>query len=101
MYDLSVGRGTHYGSGSGILFTDGDWHHTTLTASPATGLSFYQDCTLKHTDPASVVLRNAVEPLMSDNQTAGPDSTALEGTLDDVRFYDRELSAADIAKFCR
>ena len=58
-------------------------------------MNFYQDCTLKHTDPAGVDLRNAVEPLMFGNQTAGPDSTALERTHDDVRFYRRELNAAD------
>ncbi|MEF8788925.1 MAG: LamG domain-containing protein [Haloarculaceae archaeon] len=102
------GRFHRDNGGSDGVINDGNWHHIAVTLNDSTGrVTYYVDGTAVHGFTTSS--RIAPDDVMSlgqdsDNANYGfgtGTSDFLEGTLDEVRVYDRVLSPAEIARLER
>jgi prepilin-type N-terminal cleavage/methylation domain-containing protein len=71
---------------------DGTWHFMTATAD-GSKLTFYVDGIMATTTPQTIFSATTGSPV----QLCGGPSFRYAGYLDDVRFYNRALSAAQIA----
>lgn len=79
--------------GSTNTINDGAWHHTVVTLSGTT-VTFYRDGVSDGTGVgASPSTFTGARRMASNNLGGG----ALPGTLDEVRVYNRALSAAEVA----
>ena len=89
-------------SNTGI--TDGKWHHLVFSATPsANTMNIYVDGVAKTVDyshqETTSVMANFEFPLtIGARNNRGTIENFTTGNLDDVRVYDRALSAADIAE---
>ena len=99
VYDTTADCGTHYGYASPILFDDDLWHHIALTAADG-ALRTYFDCTEVLSADEGIDLPDGPLQLMLGNQGNSPETTAFDGALDDLRFYDRALEANEVSAFC-
>ncbi len=88
--------GKTYGGGLGVdsgVVVDTKWHHVCLTYDGGT-LAIYLDGALKHTE--SETINTALSPLTMGIGVEGYASNFYPGSLDEVRIYNRALSASDI-----
>lgn len=99
VYDSIAECGSHYGYGSPILLDDDQWHHLALVASGG-GLRIYSDCEEIMSMEAAIDLPDGPYGLLVGNQGGSPQNTAFDGSLDDLRFYDRSLEPVEIAALC-
>jgi len=77
---------------SNIIVNDNAWHHVAVTAS-GTGTLFYKDG-VGVAATGGGTLSTGTQPLVIASST-------LAGLLDDVRIYNRQLSAAEISQLYR
>ena len=88
-----------YNGGYGLLFqssvtvNDGLWHHVTVVRTNSTDGEIYVDGSLSGTDSGPAKSLNYV-PVSIGRGFTGP--FYFDGTMDDVRIYDRALSAEEI-----
>jgi len=82
--------------------TDEEWHHLAGTYD-GSELKTYLDGTLIHTNPAQGNWEKRDHPLLIGQYgyCPGPECWFLKGRLDDVRLYERDLSADDIDEIIR
>ncbi len=101
VYDQNAECGTAYAQNNPIRLDDGAWHNVGVVYLKDTqGLKFYVDCALAYETSASMNILDNPQPFTIGNQNLGPESTALEGSLDDIRIYDRALTEEEIQAFC-
>jgi len=86
-----------YGCLSGHLFgsvthTDLGWHHIAVTAS-STGLSIFMDGVLDTSNTQTLLCSTASIKKIG---TDGNNGRALNGTIDELRIYNRTLSASEV-----
>lgn len=99
-----AGRLTAYISGvwrcGGTSVTDGNWHHVGYTLASNGDLQFYFDGA---TDGAVISTGSQFSAGANNNLVFGDDSSAgsvfaYNGSLDEVRIYNRVLSTAEVAE---
>ena len=80
-------------------FSDDDWHLVTLTfdASAAGGATLYIDGNLDSTSPNSAAWASVAGQPIQIGSSTDAFWGSYDGLLDDVRFYSRQLSAAEVA----
>jgi len=77
---------------------DGQWHHYCATVSDTNGLRVYIDGMLRESDPdQGGGAMNPAGSLYLGARTNLASYTMLDGMLDDVRIYSRELDAGEVA----
>jgi len=83
---------------SGVTISDNRWHHIIAVRS-TTSLTFYIDGVSVGTDTTgSSGVRNDWEGIGYAPFTAGGTSQFFNGSIDDVRIYNRALSAGEVAQ---
>lgn len=101
IYDQNAECGTAYAQNNPIRLDDGNWHNVAVVYSKDTqALKFYVDCALAYETSADMTILDNPQPFTIGNQNMGPDATALEGSLDDLRIYNRALTEEEIQAFC-
>jgi hypothetical protein len=105
----TVERGSPRVLRSGVnspLMTDGAWHHLAMTRAPDGIVSLYVDGARVAVEPASETTNGALETTARSfgcrrtsewNRPVG----YLGGTLDEVAFFNRSLSAEEVARLSR
>lgn len=99
VYDATTDCGIHYGYGSPVLLDDDQWHHLALIALGG-DLRIYFDCEEVMSEKASIDLPDGPYGLLAGNQGGSPQSTAFDGSLDDLRFYGRSLEPGEVGALC-
>ena len=85
---------------SGSSFNDGNWHHVGYTLTSGGSLQFYLDGA---TDGAAIATGSQFSAGASNSLVLGADDEttnytfAYNGSLDEVRIYNRALSSAEVA----
>lgn len=92
----TLSDGTHTAQVTGGLIADQQWHHLVATFDRDGLLSLYQDgAFVANTSLASVTNVTTGQPLSIGDYTAS--GNAFAGSLDDLRIYNRLLSANDLS----
>ncbi len=95
--------GANLASGVSAVFTDtkkindGKWHEITVVFKLASGITFYVDGTQTSTFAMSGVAMTAASYFQMGLNPWTPYGTYFTGTMDEVRIYNRALSAADVS----
>src|SRR5208283_2784214 len=76
---------------------DGKWHEITVVFKLASGITFYVDGTQTSTFAMSGVAMTAASYFQMGLNPWTPYGTYFTGTMDEVRIYNRALSAADVS----
>ncbi|MEM7252470.1 MAG: LamG-like jellyroll fold domain-containing protein, partial [Pseudomonadota bacterium] len=89
--------GTNFQTGTGAAINDGAWHHVALVRDGASAALYY-DGALEQSFSLGVVgdIGNTDDLLIGVSTGV---TSEFDGVLDDVRLYDRALTASDIAEF--
>jgi hypothetical protein len=110
VYEIGIQSGTIYYqigdgttstalSGSATPIVDGTWHHIVCTwdgTTGANGMKLYRDSVLLYQATSAVsAIRTATEALDIGGWT-GASAVPLLGSLDEVRIYNRALSATEV-----
>lgn len=99
VYDQTTECGSHFGYGSLVSLDDDEWHHLALVAFDGI-LTIFLDCQEILVGEAPIGLPNGPHPLLAGNQSGAPESTAFDGALDELRFYDRSIDLPVIDALC-
>jgi len=101
IYDQNAECGTAHAQNNPIRLDDSIWHNVGVVYDQDyQTLKFYVDCALAYETSANMNILDNPQPFSIGNQNMGPDATALEGSLDDLRIYDRTLTEEEIQAFC-
>ncbi|MDP3948566.1 MAG: LamG-like jellyroll fold domain-containing protein [bacterium] len=87
---------TNLGIGSTMIITDNNWHHAVATydgTSNRSGMKLYVDGTINATGTALAAIGSMISTTPLTFSAAGGGGT---GMLDNVRIYNRALSAAEV-----
>lgn len=96
---LSLGDGTAvFETTGGPALAIGKWVHVAATYSPGTAVTLYLDRKAIVTDKAAIPATIAIAPDDLQAGARGDGEYHLAGALDDLRLYDRALSAAEVAE---
>jgi hypothetical protein len=90
---FSGGTRTFVNTAAGIIVV-GEWAHFTYSYSSATGRRFYKDGSLIFSDAPAGTPRASTDPLTIGNER--PMTRFTNGTMDDVRIYNRALTAGQV-----
>jgi hypothetical protein len=85
---------------SGVNVNDGKWHHVMYTRSGATGF-LYVDGVLTGTHTADFALSSSDLWSVGQEWDGGGPSEFFNGTVDDVRIYNKVLTEAEVANAMR
>jgi hypothetical protein len=81
---------------SGKAINDGQWHHVTAVITLGHGVDFYVDGALSSTQLLNITSHAGASALQFGLNPWNPYGTYFTGSLDDVRIFNRVLSAAEI-----
>ncbi|MCO6435859.1 MAG: LEPR-XLL domain-containing protein [Phycisphaerae bacterium] len=99
---IGMGVGNDTGARSAEAVNDGEWHHVAFTRNADTGeVAVYVDGELSSTFAGTAGTFQS--PLFDIGRTvdyndAQPETSYFQGSLDEIRVYDRTLSAAEISQ---
>jgi Concanavalin A-like lectin/glucanases superfamily/Chitobiase/beta-hexosaminidase C-terminal domain/Viral BACON domain len=82
---------------SGKAVNDGQWHHVAAVITLGHGVDFYVDGALSSTQLLNITNHAGASALHFGLNPWNPYGTYFTGSLDDVRIFNRVLSAAEIA----
>jgi hypothetical protein len=92
-----ISRGSQ-GAGAPGLITDSKWHHVAVTRARGT-FNFYIDGVLVYTPAVeATAFQSTASNVYLGNVNTNIVSTQIDGSLDDVRLYNRALSATEIKR---
>ncbi len=74
--------------------SDGNWHHVFVTVSSTAGLTLYYDGVFAASNGASTTLTNNYT--FNIGRDANSPAASFNGSIDDVRIYNRVLSADEV-----
>jgi len=81
---------------SGYSVTDSQWHHLAVTYAGGTTLKMYVDGKLKGTNTNATVLGLDAADALAFSRDVGDANRNLNGQVDEIAFFDRGLSAAEV-----
>ncbi len=90
---MAGGTRTYVNSAAGVIVA-GEWAHFAYTYSSTTGRRLYKDGSLVYSDAPSGTPQPSTEPLTIGNER--PMTRFTDGTMDDVRIYNRVLTAGQV-----
>jgi hypothetical protein len=76
---------------------DGNWHHVAVVVTLGSSVAFYVDGQLSSTYPLNSVPAVAVTSFEMGITSIATSGTYFTGSMDEVRIYNRALSASDVA----
>ena len=88
-----------YVSSGGTIIDDNNWHNVIVTydgSSSATGIKIYIDGTVQTTTNPGYTLSATVVPAVNWKIATRQSESIFGGSIDDVRIYNRALSAAEV-----
>jgi len=87
------GTRTYVNTAAGIIVV-GEWAHFTYSYSSTTGRRFYKDASMIYSDAPTGTPKASTDPLTIGNER--PMTRFTNGTMDEVRIYNRVLTAGQI-----
>jgi hypothetical protein len=90
---MAGGTRTYVNTAAGIIVA-GEWAHFAYSYSSTTGRRLYKDGSLVYSDAPSGTPQPTTEPLTIGNER--PMTRFTDGTMDDVRIYNRVLTAGQV-----
>jgi hypothetical protein len=98
MEHTRMGRGGGVAAESTTIISDDTWHFVVLTSNSTTGLvEVYVDGVLEDSQTSDTgIITTTFSDIARMTDTAGGADEFFGGTYDDVRIYDRILSAAEV-----
>lgn len=101
VYDQNAECGTAFAQNNPIRLDDDTWHNlSAIYEKTNQSLKFYVDCELAYETSGDMNIQANSNPLTFGNQYFGPESTAFQGTLDEIRIYSRALAEPELGAFC-
>ncbi|TKB24506.1 hypothetical protein FCL47_18680, partial [Desulfopila sp. IMCC35006] len=97
---INMGVANSYGAKSTTVVNDGEWHHVVLTRDHVTGeTSVYVDGNLESTVKTVTGIKDSTH-ISGFGATFGSNglNEYLQGELDDIRIYDRVLTASEVSQ---
>lgn len=80
-----------------VPFTDNEWHHAVMTFDDSDAVRLYVDGSQKDSTPVSSSLVSRGSTVKFGVPAHLPDKDFFTGRIDDVRIYDRALSASEVS----
>jgi Concanavalin A-like lectin/glucanases superfamily/Chitobiase/beta-hexosaminidase C-terminal domain/Viral BACON domain len=82
---------------TGKPINDGQWHHAVAVITLGHGVDFYVDGTFSSTQLLNITSHGGASALQFGLNPWNPYGTYFTGSLDDVRIFNRVISAAEVA----